>query len=106
MNRILCALLLICMSCSLAVGCSNKKEGTENIKQTNGLEKERLDNQAEITSNIAEIVTTQLPENMLRAGVVESPELQLKDAKVDENIFTVSYNSATGVELALSLIHI
>ena len=102
MNRILCALLLICMSCSLAVGCSNKKEGTENIKQTNGLEKERLDNQAEITSNIAEIVTTQFPENMLRAGVVESPELQLKDAKVDENIFTVSYNSATGVELAFT----
>lgn len=107
MKRILSVLLAAVLCVGMLTGCGEKKEGKEESKKAESAEKEesdqkRLDNQAEITSNIAEVVTTQLPENMVRAGVSETPELQLKDAKADENIFTVSYNSTTGVELAFT----
>ena len=108
MKRVLSVLLAAVLCVGMLTGCGEKKEGKEESKKAESAEKtsesdqKRLNNQAEITSNIAEIVTTQLPENMMRAGIVESPELQLKDTKVDENIFTVSYNSTTGVELAFT----
>lgn len=107
MKRVLSVLLAAVLCVGMLTGCGEKKDGKEESKKAESAGKEesdqkRLDNQADITSNIAEIVTTQLPENMMRAGVVESPELHLESTKVDENIFTVSYNSTTGVELAFT----
>ena len=77
MKRVLSVLLAAVLCVGMLTGCGEKKEGKEESKKAESAEKEesdqkRLDNQAEITSNIAEVVTTQLPENMVRAGVSET----------------------------------
>ncbi len=115
-KKILGLLVLLCLC---VTGCSEKKnnENPDTVHEEVGVEKEqenveasdneneeaiaeqRLKNQEEITSIIVDIITVQLPENIVKAGGTQLPDLNVSSARADDGIFNVSYETRTGTSL-------
>ena len=113
-KKILGLLMLLCLC---VTGCSEKKndENPDAVHKEVGVEKEqenveesdneeaiaeqRLKNQEEITSIIVNIITVQLPENIVKAGGTQLPDLNVSSAKADNGIFNVSYETEAGASL-------